>query len=102
MRTARAKGLRERIVVMRHVLKNALIPIITLVGLQFGAMLSGTVIVETVFAWPGVGRYLISAINGRDFPVVQATVIFIATGFVLVNLLTDLTYALIDPRIRFR
>lgn len=101
VRTARSKGLRERVVVTRHVLKNALIPIITLVGLQFGAMLSGTVIVETVFAWPGVGRYLISAINGRDFPVVQATVIFIATGFVLVNLLTDIAYALIDPRIRY-
>jgi ABC-type dipeptide/oligopeptide/nickel transport system permease component len=101
VRTARAKGLTERVVVMRHVLKNALIPIITLLGLQFGAVLSGAIIVETIFAWPGVGRYLISGINGRDFPVVQGTVIFIATGFVLVNIVTDILYAYIDPRIRF-
>jgi ABC-type dipeptide/oligopeptide/nickel transport system permease component len=102
VRTARAKGLAERVVVLRHVLKNALIPIITLLGLQFGAVLSGAVVTETVFAWPGVGRYLITGINGRDFPVVQGTVIFIAIGFVLMNLITDLLYAYIDPRVRFR
>lgn len=102
VRTARAKGLAERVVISRHVLKNALIPIITLLGLQFGSVLSGTVIVETVFAWPGVGRYLVTGINGRDFPVVQASVIFIATGFVIVNLVTDILYAYIDPRIRFK
>lgn len=101
VRTARAKGLRERSVIIRHALKNTLIPIITLLGLQFGAILSGTVIVETVFAWPGIGRYLITGIEGRDFPVVQGTVLFIATGFVLVNLLTDLTYSFIDPRIQY-
>lgn len=101
IRTARAKGLRERVTIFKHALKNALIPVVTLLGLQFGALLGGTVIVETVFAWPGVGRYLISGITGRDFPVVQATVIVVATGFVLANLLTDLAYGLIDPRIRY-
>jgi peptide/nickel transport system permease protein len=101
VRTARAKGLRESTVIARHAFKNALIPIVTLLGLQFGSILSGTVIVETIFAWPGVGRYLISGINGRDFPVVQGTVLVIATGFVLVNLLTDIAYTYIDPRIRY-
>jgi len=101
VRTARAKGLRESAVIIRHAFKNALIPIVTLLGLQFGSILSGTVIVETIFAWPGVGRYLISGINGRDFPVVQGTVLVIASGFVLVNLLTDITYTYIDPRIRY-
>jgi ABC-type dipeptide/oligopeptide/nickel transport system permease component len=101
VRTARAKGLREATVIARHAFKNALIPIVTLLGLQFGSILSGTVIVETIFAWPGVGRYLISGINGRDFPVVQGTVLVIASGFVLVNLLTDIAYTYIDPRIRY-
>ena len=101
VRTARAKGLAYRTVITRHALKNALIPIITLLGLEFGALLSGAIIVETVFAWPGVGRYLIDGINGRDFPVVQATVMVVATGFVLINLLTDVLYTYIDPRIRF-
>jgi peptide/nickel transport system permease protein len=101
VRTARAKGLAYRTVITRHALKNALIPIITLLGLEFGAMLSGAIIVETVFAWPGVGRYLIDGINGRDFPVVQATVMVVAAGFVMINLITDVLYTYIDPRIRF-
>ncbi len=101
VRTARAKGLSGRFVVMRHAFRNALIPIITILGLNFGFILSGAVIVETVFAWPGIGRYLIEGINGRDFPVVQATVLLIAVGFVIGNLITDVMLAAIDPRIRF-
>jgi peptide/nickel transport system permease protein len=101
VRTARAKGLAHRTVITRHALKNALIPIVTLLALEFGIMLAGAIVVETVFAWPGVGRYLIDGINGRDFPVVQATVMVIAIGFVLINLITDVLYTYIDPRIRF-
>jgi ABC-type dipeptide/oligopeptide/nickel transport system permease component len=101
VRTARAKGVAERIVVVRHALRNALIPIVTILGLNFGFILSGAVIVETVFAWPGIGRYLIQGVNGRDFPVVQATVLLIAIGFVIGNLITDLLLVYIDPRIRF-
>lgn len=101
VRTARSKGLSERLVVYKHALRNALIPIITLLGLSFGAMLSGAVIVETVFGWPGVGRYLVTGISNRDFPVVQGAVLVIAVGFVLANLITDLVYGLIDPRIRY-
>jgi peptide/nickel transport system permease protein len=101
VRTARAKGLTDRFVIVRHALRNALIPIITILGLNFGFILSGAVIVETVFAWPGLGRYLIDGINGRDFPVVQATVLLIAIGFVIGNLITDLLLAYVDPRIRF-
>jgi glutathione transport system permease protein len=101
VRTARAKGLRERLVISRHALRNALLPILTILGLSFGEILGGTVVVETVFGWPGIGRYLISGVNGRDFPVVQASVLVIAIGFVLAILLTDVMLALADPRIRF-
>lgn len=101
IRTARAKGLAEPHVVIRHALRNALIPIVTILGLNFGHMLSGAVIVETVFAWPGIGKYLVDGVNGRDFPVVQATVLLIASGFVFANLITDLLLAYIDPRIRY-
>ena len=101
VRTARSKGLGERIVVYKHALRNALIPIITLLGLSFGSMLSGAVIVETVFGWPGVGRYLVTGISNRDFPVVQGVVLVIAVGFVLANLITDLVYGFVDPRIRY-
>jgi len=101
IRTARAKGLSERVVIYRHALKNALIPVVTLLGIQFGALLAGSVITETVFAWPGVGRYMINGITSRDFPVVQGTVLVVALGFVSANFLTDLTYAYIDPRIRY-
>ena len=101
VRTARSKGLSERIVVYKHALRNALIPIITLLGLSFGSMLSGAVIVETVFGWPGLGRYLVTGISNRDFPVVQGVVLVIAVGFVLANLITDLVYGFVDPRIRY-
>lgn len=101
VRTARSKGLGERIVVYKHALRNALIPIITLLGLSFGSMLSGAVIVETVFGWPGLGRYLVTGISNRDFPVVQGVVLVIAVGFVMANLITDLVYGFVDPRIRY-
>jgi ABC-type dipeptide/oligopeptide/nickel transport system permease component len=101
VRTARSKGLSERLVVYKHALRNALIPIITLLGLSFGSMLSGAVIVETVFGWPGVGRYLVTGISNRDFPVVQGAVLVIAVGFVVANLITDLVYSFVDPRIRY-
>ncbi len=101
VRTAHAKGLANGRVIRRHVLRNAWIPILTAVGLQVGLVLSGAVIVENVFGWPGIGQYLLNGINNRDFPVVQAAVIFVAAIFVLVNLLTDLTYVWVDPRIRY-
>jgi peptide/nickel transport system permease protein len=101
IRTARAKGLKERSVILRHGFKNALLPVITVYGLQIGALLSGAVVTETVFAWPGIGRLAVSAIQGRDFPVVQGCLLVVATVFVLVNLAVDLLYALIDPRIHY-
>ena len=101
VRTAHAKGLRERAVILRHALKNAFIPVMTIIGLQFGGLLTGTFIVESVFARPGLGRFTVNAILARDFPQVQAIVLFLAVIYVGVNLLTDLGYALIDPRIRY-
>lgn len=98
--TARSKGLRERVVVFPHAIRNALIPIITVVGLQFGALLGGTVIIETVFAWPGVGRLLIDSISQRDYGVVQAAVLLIAAVFVGINLVVDVLYGYLDPRVR--
>lgn len=100
IRTARSKGLRPWTVLARHSLRNALIPVVTLIGLEFGTLLGGAVIIETVFAWPGVGRLMIQAIAGKDFPLVQAGVTILATTFVLINLATDLLYTVIDPRIR--
>ncbi|MDQ3547421.1 MAG: ABC transporter permease [Chloroflexota bacterium] len=100
IRTARAKGLRERVVITRHALRNALIPLVTVVGLQVGALLGGAVITETIFAWPGVGRLTIQAIQTKDLPLVQAAVTVIATIFVLVNLIVDLLYTYLDPKIR--
>jgi len=100
VRTARAKGLREQTVVVKHALKNSLIPVVTVLGLQFGHLMGGAVITESVFAWPGVGRLVVDAILARDFPVVQGTVLVIALGFVLVNLIVDVLYAYLDPRIR--
>lgn len=99
VRTARAKGLRERIVFWRHALRNALIPVITVVGLNFGRLLGGTVVIEVVFARPGIGKLLFDAIYSRDYPQVQATVAFFALLFILVNLIVDLSYGYIDPRI---
>lgn len=100
MRTARAKGLAPHRVILRHGLRNALLPVITLLGLQLGALLAGAVITETVFSWPGVGLLTIESIQTRDYPVLQACVLLISTTYVLVNLLTDIVYAWIDPRIR--
>ncbi len=102
VRTARAKGQVERAVIGRHALKNALIPVITVIGLQTGTLLSGAVLTESVFAWPGVGRLLVEGILTRDYPVVQATVLLVAVVFVLVNLVVDVLYAVVDPRIHFR
>jgi len=101
VRTARSKGCRERVVIWKHALKNCLIPIITVAGLQFGYLMGGAVITETVFAWPGIGQQIIISIAFRDFPMVQGAVLIIATSFVLVNLLTDLLYAFVDPRMRY-
>jgi len=101
VRTARAKGLRESVVVLRHVLRNALIPVITVVGLQFGRLLGGTVVIETVFARQGVGRVALQALLARDMPTVQGTVLFLAVIYVMVNILVDFSYAFLDPRIRY-
>ncbi len=101
VRTARAKGLGQRIVLYHHALRNALIPVVTIIGIQAGTMLGGTVIVEYIFNWPGVSTYLLAAINQRDYPVIQAIILIIATLFVLLNLVTDLVYAAIDPRIKY-
>jgi peptide/nickel transport system permease protein len=98
--TARAKGLQEHVVLLRHAVRNALIPLVTLIGLEFGALLGGAVITETIFAWPGVGRMTIQAIQGRDIPLVQASVIVLAAMFVLINLIVDIIYTVLDPRIR--
>ena len=100
IRTARAKGLPPHRVILHHGLRNALLPVITLMGLQLGALLAGAVITETVFSWPGIGLLTIEAIQSRDYPVVQACVLLISVGYVLVNLLTDMAYAWADPRIR--
>lgn len=99
--TARAKGLSERRVIWKHALTNALIPVLTVMGLQFGALLSGSIIVETIFSWPGVGRLTIQAILARDYPLVQGCILVIALGYVLASLLVDCLYACVDPRIRY-
>lgn len=101
VRTARAKGLGERLVVLRHALRNALLPVVTIIGLQLGFLLGGAVLTETVFSWPGIGTWLLAGIQGRDYPVVQGGVIVVALIFVLVNLLVDLSYAFLDPRIKY-
>ena len=102
IRTARAKGLSERVIIIRHGLKNAAIPLLTIVSLEIGALLGGAIIIETVFSWPGLGRLVVQAVFARDFPLVQAAVFFIATIFILINLVTDLLYAVIDPRIQYQ
>jgi peptide/nickel transport system permease protein len=102
VRTARAKGLVERVVVYRHALRNALIPIVTIIGLQFGFLLGGAVIAEVVFSWPGVGRLAVDSILARDYPVVQGCVLLVATIFVLLNLSVDLLYGWLNPRIRYQ
>jgi peptide/nickel transport system permease protein len=101
IRTARSKGLPERVVVLKHALRNAAIPVVTVAGLQLAAMMGGTVVTEIVFAWPGVGRLTLDAISGRDYPVAMAAILFIAFVFIVVNFLVDMTYSVIDPRVRF-
>jgi len=98
--TARSKGIKEWLVIVKHALRNALIPTVTFIGLQFGTLLGGTVIIEQVFSWPGVGRLLIDAVSQRDFPVIQGAVIYLALIMVLVNLIVDISYSFIDPRIK--
>ena len=100
IRTARAKGLNEHTIVLRHALRAALLPIITIVGLQMGSLLAGTVITETIFSWNGIGRLLVDSIDKRDYPVTQACVLVVALSYVLINLLTDVLYRLADPRMR--
>ena len=99
--TARSKGLKEQVVVIKHALKNALIPIITVIGLQFGMLLGGAVLTETVFAWPGVGRLIVDSILARDYPVIQGAILVFGLLYILVNLVVDLLYAYVDPRIRY-
>ena len=101
IRTARAKGLAERVVIFKHALRNALIPVVTVAGLEFGSLLAGAVITETIFAWPGLGQLLVGSILSRDYPVVQGAVLLVAFTFTLVNLMVDLLYAWIDPRVRY-
>jgi glutathione transport system permease protein len=100
VRTARAKGLSERLVVLRHALRNAMVPIVTLIGLQIGFLLGGAVVTETVFTWPGVGRLAVGAITSSDLPMAQGTIIVLSLGFILVNLIVDVLYAALDPRMR--
>jgi len=101
VRTARAKGVSESGVLFRHALRNALIPILTILGLQFGTLLAGTIVTESIFSWPGIGRLAVQAISARDYPLLQGCILLIAVSYVFVNLLTDLVYALVDPRVRF-
>lgn len=100
VRTARAKGLPERAVLFRHAFRNALIPILTILGLQFGTLLAGTIVTEKIFSWPGIGRLAVQAIDSRDYPLLQGCILLIALSYVAVNLLTDLVYAFVDPRVR--
>jgi ABC-type dipeptide/oligopeptide/nickel transport system permease component len=101
VRAARARGVSNARAIIGHALRNSLIPLVTIIGLQFGAVLTGAVITETIFAWPGVGRLLIQSIGFRDYPLVQGCILLIAVTYVTVNLLTDLVYGVLDPRIRY-
>jgi ABC-type dipeptide/oligopeptide/nickel transport system permease component len=101
VRTARAKGLAERLVVAKHALKNAMLPVVTVIGLQFAGLLGGAVVTETIFSWPGLGRLAVTAILTRDFPIVQGTILVSAVTFVTINVLTDFLYAVLDPRIKY-
>jgi peptide/nickel transport system permease protein len=100
IRTARAKGLGERLIVFRHAMRNAMLPLVTVIGLQFGGLLGGAVLTETVFSLPGMGRFLVDAIFARDYPVIQGFTLIIALVFVFMNLLVDISYAYLDPRVR--
>jgi peptide/nickel transport system permease protein len=101
VRTARAKGLPESAVLFRHAFRNALTPILTILGLQFGTLLAGTIVTESIFSWPGIGRLAVQAIQARDYPLLQGCILLIAVSYVVVNLLTDIVCALVDPRVRF-
>ncbi|RJX24767.1 MAG: ABC transporter permease [Dethiobacter sp.] len=101
IKMARSKGLNRPLIIWKHAFRNALIPVITIIGTQFGHLLAGTIIIETVFSWPGIGKYLVDSIYARDYPVIQGFVFIIAAMFVVINLLVDLSYAYLDPRIRF-
>jgi ABC-type dipeptide/oligopeptide/nickel transport system permease component len=101
VRAARARGVSRTRSILRHAMRNSLIPLVTILGLQFGAVLTGAVITETIFAWPGVGRLLIQSISFRDYPLIQGCILLIAITYVTVNLLTDLVYGVLDPRIRY-
>jgi len=101
IRTERAKGLSERVVIYKHAARNALLPVVTVIGLEFGLLLAGAILTETIFAWPGIGRYVVNAVRMRDYPAVQGCLLFFALSFVVVNLITDLLYVLIDPRIKY-
>lgn len=101
IRTAESKGLPQRAVILRHAMRNALLPVMTVTGLQIGRLLAGAILTETIFSWPGIGLWIFEAIQARDYPIVQGATLFIATIFVLVNLVTDLLYAVVDPRIRY-
>jgi peptide/nickel transport system permease protein len=101
IRTERAKGLSERSVIYKHAARNALLPVVTVIGLEFGLLLAGAILTETIFAWPGIGRYVVNAVRMRDYPAVQGCLLFFALTFVVVNLITDLLYVLIDPRIKY-
>jgi glutathione transport system permease protein len=100
VRTARAKGLSESVVVLRHALRNALVPVVTLIGLQIGFLLGGAVVTETVFSWPGIGRLAVGSILSSDLPMAQGTIIILSLGFIVVNLIVDILYAVLDPRVR--
>ncbi len=102
VRTARAKGLAERFVIWRHILRTALLPVVTIVGLQFSGLLGGSFITESIFAWPGVGRLAVQAVTTRDFPIIQGTVLLVAVAYIVMNLVTDVAYAALDPRVRLQ
>jgi ABC-type dipeptide/oligopeptide/nickel transport system permease component len=102
VRTARAKGLSTAAVLFRHAFRNALIPIITILGLQFGTLLAGAIVTESIFSWPGIGRLTVQAISARDYPLLQGCILLIAVSYVFVNLLTDVFYAVVDPRVRLQ
>lgn len=101
IRTAKAKGVRSFFIIYQHGLKNALIPILTIIGLQTGLLLGGAILTETIFAWPGIGRYIYDAISYRDYPVIQTGILVVALIFVLINFIVDILYAVIDPRIKY-
>ena len=102
VKTARAAGVPERRVIYRYALRNALLPVITVIGIQFGLLLSGAILTETIFAWPGVGKWIYHSISARDFPAVQGGILFISFFFVMINLIVDLLYSVINPRIRLK